>query len=190
MVLVDLVARAGLDVPVYYLETDLLFAETHELIARVHERYGIEALPVRTELSLEAQAAAYGNELWARDPDRCCALRKVEPQRRFLASYGAWITGLRRDQADTRKDVPFVQWDDRSGGLVKIAPLADWTERDVWAYLVRHDVPYNVLHDRGYPSIGCVPCTRSVKPGEDLRAGRWAGTEKVECGLHASSGAR
>jgi phosphoadenosine phosphosulfate reductase len=189
MVVIDLLARAGRLVPAFYLDTDLLFPETHELIARVRERYGIEPLAVKPALSLAEQAADYGDALWTRDPDRCCALRKVAPQRAFLASYAAWITGLRRDQSPGRAGLESVEWDQRSGGLAKINPLADWTERDVWAYVAANDVPYNVLNDRGFPSAGCVPCTRRVGPGEDARAGRWPGFEKTECGLHDPSAA-
>jgi len=184
MVLLDIVAELDRSVPVYYLDTGLLFAETYALTQRVSARYGIEPLAVRPELTVEEQNGRYGEALWVRDPDACCQLRKVEPQRAFLAAFDAWITGLRRDRANTRSAVPFAARDERSGGLAKIAPLADWTDADVWAYVVRHDVPYNPLNDRGYPSLGCTHCTRAVGPGEDARAGRWAGRGKVECGLH------
>jgi phosphoadenosine phosphosulfate reductase len=188
MVLVDLVARRANDpVPVYFLDTGLLFPETYALVERVRERYGIDPLPVRSEVSLDAQAARNGEALWDRDPDRCCAIRKVEPQRAFLAGYGAWITGLRREQTAERAGALSVEWDERSGGLAKISPLVDWTDADVWRYVVEHDVPYNSLHDTGYPSIGCAPCTRVVRPGEDARAGRWSSFEKNECGLHAKT---
>jgi phosphoadenosine phosphosulfate reductase len=115
--------------------------------------------------------------------EQCCAIRKVEPLKRALGSVDAWVTGIRRDQAPTRANSKKVEWDDKFG-LVKANPLADWTLEDVWAYIHEHDVPYNPLHDQNYPSIGCTHCTRQVMPGEDPRAGRWAGQEKVECGLH------
>jgi phosphoadenosine phosphosulfate reductase len=185
MVLLDLVARHRFDIPVYYLDTDLLFPETYALIERIRQRYGIEPRAVRTELALDEQAARFGEALWERDPDRCCALRKVAPQRAFLATYGAWITGIRRDQTGSREAVPYVQFDPAAPGLVKISPLADWSESDVWRYVVEHEVPYNELHDRGYPSIGCVPCTRAVGPGGHSRDGRWPDFDKTECGLHA-----
>jgi len=189
MVLVDLVARRanGLGVPVYFIDTGLLFPETYALVERVRERYGIDPLPVRSEVTLEAQAAQNGAALWDRDPDRCCAIRKVEPQRAFLAGYSAWITGLRREQTAERAGARPIEWDDRSGGLAKISPLVDWTDADVWNYVVEHDVPYNSLHDTGYPSIGCAPCTRAVRAGEDARAGRWSSFEKTECGLHSKT---
>jgi phosphoadenosine phosphosulfate reductase len=189
MVLVDLVARRASEfrVPVYFIDTGLLFPETYVLVERVRERYGIDPLPVRSEVTLEAQAARDGDALWDRDPDRCCAIRKVEPQRAFLAGYGAWITGLRRDQTAERSGARAVEWDERSGGLAKISPLVDWTDADVWRYVVEHDVPYNSLNDNGYPSIGCTPCTRAVRAGEDARAGRWSSFGKTECGLHAKT---
>ncbi len=184
MVLLDLVMRHDRDVPVYYLDTGLLFPETYALVARVGERYGIEPVAVRPELSVDEQAERLGEALWTRDPDACCALRKVEPQRAYLAAYDAWLTGLRRDQSPGREDVPFVARDPASERLEKIAPLADWSEADVWSYVLAHEVPYNALNDRGYPSVGCTHCTRAVARGEDVRAGRWPGLAKVECGLH------
>jgi phosphoadenosine phosphosulfate reductase len=173
---------------VFYLDTELLFPQTYETIERVKARYGIEPVAVAPELDLAAQAAAYGDALWARDPDRCCALRKVEPQRRFLQRYDAWITGLRRDQSATRADVKYVDFDAEPAGLAKISPLADWNDDDCRDYLREHDVPYNTLADEGYPSVGCVPCTRRAR-SETPRAGRWAGFAKTECGLHAPAGA-
>ncbi len=184
MVLVDLLARRKRNVPVYYLDTGVLFEETYALVDRVRERYGIEPLPVRSQLTLDAQAREHGEALWERDPDACCAVRKVEPQRAFLAQYGAWITGIRRDQSQTRAQASYVEWDPNESGLAKIAPLVDWTERDVWTYIHRFDVPYNPLLDQGYPSIGCAPCTRRVEPDADARSGRWSGFAKTECGLH------
>ncbi|HMB89222.1 MAG TPA: phosphoadenylyl-sulfate reductase, partial [Rhodothermales bacterium] len=117
------------------------------------------------------------------DPDHCCALRKTLPLRRFLADKRAWITGLRRDQSPARAATGFAEWD-ATNGLVKLNPLAAWTEDLVWQYIHFHDLPYNRLHDKGYPSLGCMPCTRAVRPGEDPRAGRWPGFAKTECGIH------
>lgn len=142
---------------------------------------------VEPVVSLDEQAAAYGPALWSREPDRCCALRKVEPLRRFLQGYRAWITGLRRQQSPTRAGTRPVEWDQRFG-LVKVNPLFRWSRDEVWRYIRDHDVPYNPLHDRGYPSIGCWPCTTPVAPGEDERAGRWRGFHKTECGLHGARG--
>jgi phosphoadenosine phosphosulfate reductase len=186
MVLLDMVMQMAPATPVFYLETGFLFPETHQLIDESRRKYGIHPQAVQTQLSVGQQAAEYGEALWERDPDRCCELRKVIPQRELLKGFDAWITGLRRDQASTRKATPVVAWDDKFG-LAKIAPLARWDERAVWRYIYEHDVPYNQLHDRGYPSIGCTNCTRAVAPGEDLRAGRWSGFAKTECGLHTPS---
>lgn len=183
IVALDIVMSIAPATPVYYLDTDLLFPETHALIARVAERYGISPIKVTPELSLAEQAREHGDRLWERSPDDCCALRKVAPQERFLSSHDAWITGLRRDQAPTRMRTPVVQWDERFG-LAKVNPLAAWDERMVWAYVRAHDLPYNELHDRGYPTLGCTMCTAAVKDGEPPRAGRWNGFAKVECGLH------
>ena len=185
MVLLDMIAKRDVSVPVYFLDTGLLFAETYALVDRVRERYGIEPIAVRPELTVAQQNVRYGEALWARDPDACCNLRKVVPQRQFLANFDAWITGIRRDQSASRTNVDVVSHDD-STGLAKIAPLAEWTSNDIWTYVAAHDVPYNPLNDRGYPSLGCTHCTRAVAPGEDPRAGRWSGTNKLECGLHAS----
>jgi phosphoadenosine phosphosulfate reductase len=187
MVLIDLLAKSGRSVPVYYLDTGLLFEQTHALIERVRERYGIEPIAVRPELSLERQAEEHGEALWLRDPDACCALRKVAPNRAFLSGYRAWITGIRRDQSATRAETLLVEDDRAIEGLTKISPLADWTEADVRAYIAKNDVPYNELLDRGYPSIGCKPCTRFPEPSADPRSGRWAGFDKTECGIHVAA---
>jgi len=184
MALLDMAMRLDRGVPVFYLDTGLLFPETYALAEEAARRYGIVPIAVRPPLAIERAAAEPGAALWARDPDRCCELRKVTPQREALRDRDAWITGLRRDQSATRRALPVVGWDAKFG-LAKISPLAAWGERDVWRYLAERGVPYNRLHARGYPSIGCVPCTRPVAEGEeDARAGRWGGFEKTECGLH------
>ena len=185
MVLLDMAVEIEPAVLVTYIDTDLLFAETYELIAAVRVRYGIEPLAVRSKLSVKDQTESYGEALWERDPDLCCDVRKVLPQRESLAGYDAWITGLRRDQSVTRGLTPVVEWDEKFG-LLKVNPLARWTESDVWRYIREHDVPYNALHNRGYSSIGCVHCTTPVAPGEALMAGRWRGRAKTECGLHGA----
>lgn len=181
--IVDLVARFSLPVDLFTLDTDLLFPETHDLWRRLESRYGVAIRPVRPQWTVEEQARLEGPELWTRDPDRCCDLRKLVPLRAELASFDAWISAIRRDQTPERADAPVVGWDGRFG-LVKVNPLVRWTFADVRAYIKEHDVPYNPLHDRGYPSIGCLPCTTPVAEGEDPRAGRWRGREKRECGLH------
>ncbi len=185
MVLLDLAVRADPSIAVIYVDTGFLFPETLATAAKVRERYGIEPLPFLPELSPRAQARVHGPALWERDPDACCELRKVQPMRVALAGYSAYLTGLRRDQASTRQETPLIQWDAKFG-LVKLNPLATWTERDIWAYIVANDLPYNPLHDQGYPSIGCTNCTRPVAAGDDPRSGRWSGADKVECGLHTT----
>jgi phosphoadenosine phosphosulfate reductase len=183
-VLVDMCWRLGAGIQAFYLDTQLLFPETYATRDRLVARYGLRPAQVLPALSPDEQAERFGPELWSRDPDLCCEMRKVRPLQAYLRGRRAWITGVRREQAPTRARAPFVGWDARFG-LVKANPLAAWTAREVWAYVHEHDVPYCALHDRGYPSIGCWPCTRAVRPGEDPRAGRWAGLDKTECGLHA-----
>lgn len=185
MVVLDMLLRLDASVPVSYVDTGLLFDETYRLVETVAARYGVTPIPVRPALTVAEQAERHGDALWARDPDRCCSLRKVEPQRAFLDHYDAWITGLRRDQSSTRSVLDVVARD-RQFGLVKVNPLAGWDERKVWTYIHKHDVPYNALNDRGFPSVGCTPCTRAIASGEDLRAGRWSEHGKTECGLHAA----
>lgn len=185
--LVDMVARIDSSVTVFYLDTDYLFPETFEVKDRIAERYGIRPVAVKPLLTIEEQSSLHGPDLFARQPDACCKIRKVEPLRRHLGGFQAWITGIRRDQAPTRANSGLIEWD-KVFGLVKLNPLARWKSEDVWAYIRTHDVPYNLLHDRSYPSIGCYPCTRQVKPGEDPRAGRWANFTKKECGLHTETG--
>ncbi len=183
-VLVDICFRHAPDVQIFYLDTQLLFPETYEARDRLVARYGIRPVPVLPALTPEEQARRHGPALWSRDPDLCCHMRKVVPLEGFLRGRRAWITGVRRDQAPSRAGAPFVGWDQRFG-LAKANPLAAWSSRDVWRYVHEHDVPYCSLHDQGFPSIGCWPCTRAVGPGEDPRAGRWSGSTKTECGLHA-----
>jgi phosphoadenosine phosphosulfate reductase len=183
VVLVDMLQKISPATDIFYLDTDFHFRETYETRDRIAQRYGVSFTRVSPLLTPEQQAAEHGDELWKRDPDLCCNIRKVEPLARHLAQFDAWITGIRRDQAPTRANAKKVEYDGKFG-LVKFNPLANWTSDDVWAYIRANDVIYNPLHDQRYPSIGCAPCTRPVKPGEDPRAGRWSGTGKIECGLH------
>lgn len=179
-VLVDVVGRTPLPVEIFTLDTGFLFAETYALWSRLEERYGVRIRAVRAEPpTVEAGLAPP----WERDPDACCAARKVVPLERALAGLDAWVTGVRRDQTPERATAQVIEWDARFG-LLKVNPLAAWTSEDVRAYALRHEVPTNPLHAQGYLSIGCAPCTSPVKPGEDPRAGRWRGREKKECGLH------
>lgn len=183
MVTIDIAARINPDLKVFTGDTEFLFPETYDLIDRVEEHYSITIERIFSQLTPEEQQREFGAKLWARDPDQCCSLRKVEPLRRKLATLDAWITAIRRGQTADRAGIRKIDWDEKFG-LVKINPLADWTTQMVWSYVAKHNVPYNPLHDRNYPSIGCTHCTRAVQPGEDARAGRWSGFRKTECGLH------
>jgi phosphoadenosine phosphosulfate reductase len=183
MVLIDIASRLRKNLRVFTSDTGFLFPETYALMKRAEERYGIRVERLQPKLSPEAQALHHGPELWKGNPDQCCAMRKVEPLREKLASLQAWVTAIRREQTSARAAAQKIEWDAKFG-LVKLNPIVDWTSEQVWEYVRRHDVPYNPLHDRNYPSIGCTHCTRPVQPGEDPRAGRWAGLEKTECGLH------
>ncbi len=191
MVLLDMMLRRddGIDrsVEVFYLDTDFLFPETYRLRDLCAEKYDFEPAGYMSLVTPQEQAAKYGDELWARDPDLCCQIRKVEPNRRALAGKRAWISGLRRDQSASRADIQIVEWDAKFD-LIKVNPLAAWTESQVWTYVLENGVPYNDLHDRNYPSIGCTHCTKPVNPGDDARSGRWQGFDKVECGLHVPEG--
>lgn len=177
-VLLDILLTARPDARVFALDTQVLFPETYTLWEQVEARYGITVERAQGP-TLAEQAASHGDELWARDPDACCGLRKVTPLRDKLAGLDAWITGIRREQSPTRAGARKVEWDERHG-LWKLNPLAGWTEKDVWQRIHERELPYHPLHDQGYASIGCTHCT---KPGAG-REGRWSGDDKTECGLH------
>jgi phosphoadenosine phosphosulfate reductase len=182
MVLLDMLAHLGRNTPVVFLDTDLLFPETYALAEQAAQRYGITITRQRPALTLSEQEHQEGPELYHHDPDRCCGIRKVRPLSEALQPYAAWITGVRRDQSQTRASTQLLQWNERHN-LLKICPLAFWSEREVWDYIARHNVPYNPLLDQGYPSLGCMPCTHRAT-ADDPRAGRWAGHTKTECGIH------
>ncbi len=183
IVLMHHVSQIRPETTVFYLDTDLLFAQTYVLRDELASRLGLRFERVHTDLSLNEQAAAHGEALWDRDPDACCHIRKVVPLQKYLSNYQAWITGIRRDQTPARANAGLVQWD-RAHNMVKLNPLAAWTSDQVWEYIEAYDLPYNPLHEFGYPSIGCWPCTKAVAPGDDPRSGRWAGKSKTECGIH------
>jgi phosphoadenylyl-sulfate reductase (thioredoxin) len=183
LVLVDLIGRHRLPIDVFTLDTGVFFPETYALWREVEARYGIEVRGVRPVQSIDEQAAEHGPTLWTRAPDRCCHLRKLVPLAAALEGLAAWVTGIRRDQTPERASARVVERD-RRPGLIKVNPIAHWTHDDVWAHLYLHDVPTNPLHQQGYPSIGCAPCTSPVAAGEDPRHGRWRGSVKTECGLH------
>ena len=187
-VLIDLVGRERLPIDLFTLDTGLFFDETYALWRRLEKRYGLTIRRVAPPLDLDGQARAHGDRLWERAPDRCCALRKLAPLAAELARVDAWITAIRRDQTPQRAGARVAEWDPKFG-IAKINPLAGWTKRDVRRHVLEYDVPYNPLHDAGYPSIGCRPCTSPVRRGEDERTGRWRGSAKTECGLHGSAAA-
>ena len=189
MVLIDIATAIWRDVRIFTLDTDFLFPETYELAARIEQRYNIHVEWVHADLTPAQQTALFGPELWNRDPDQCCMIRKVNPLKREVEELEAWITAIRRDQTNARARANKVEWD-RKFGLVKINPLADWTSDQVWKYIHEHRLPYNPLHDKNFPSIGCIHCTRAIGPNEDPRAGRWSGTTKKECGLHECTNTR
>ena len=181
-VLVHMVSELGLDVDVIELDTHLFFRETYETRERLVARYGLGL--VRPEvITIAEQHKREGPNLWERDPDHCCHIRKVEPLIEALEPYDAWVSGIRRDQSPSRALTRKLEGSERYR-VWKIQPLADWSEADVWDYIMANDIPYNPLHDAGYRSIGCIPCTRPTRPDEEERAGRWAGSDKLECGLH------
>jgi phosphoadenosine phosphosulfate reductase len=183
IVTLHMLSEIAPDTPVITLDTGLLFPETYALMDELEARLKLNLIRVKSEVSLEEQAKLYGDKLWERQPDYCCHLRKTKPLQTALLNYHAWITGLRRDQSSERAAVPVIA-QDRRYGLWKLSPFATWTEEMIWTYLNAYELPYNPLHDRGYPSIGCLHCTNPVLDGEDRRSGRWANRSKTECGIH------
>ncbi|MHC4399862.1 MAG: phosphoadenylyl-sulfate reductase [Planctomycetota bacterium] len=181
--ILSMLAKIEQRVYVFNLETGYQFKETMELRDRIAEKYGITVAYERPELSVEEYEAAHGGPVYRSNPDQCCHDRKIKVLHRAIRGYEAWMSGIRRDQSPHRASAPIVGWDGKFG-LVKISPLANSTKTDVWNRITEESVPYNPLHDQGYPSVGCQPCTRVVLLGEDERTGRWSGTAKTECGLH------
>jgi phosphoadenosine phosphosulfate reductase len=188
-VLTDMVMKIDKSVPVFTLDTGRMFPETYDLIARTNEHYGTRLNVFFPDNGrVEEMVNSKGINLFYESTENrklCCHIRKIEPLKRALKGMDVWITGLRREQSVTRLATDLVEWDE-GNGLIKLNPLADWIEQQVWDYIREHNVPYHALHDQGFPSIGCQPCTRSVKPGDDVRSGRWwwENPESKECGLH------
>ena len=183
--IIHMLAEIDPTVRVINLETGYQFPETLELRERIKRTYGIEVEFIRPEQTAAEYEAEHGGPLYVHRPDQCCYDRKILPLQRAMARIDplAWISAIRKDQTEHRAAAGVVQWDQKFS-VVKVNPLLNWTKKDVWGFVMKHDVPYNPLHDQNYPSIGCWPCTRAVQPGEDDRAGRWAGKVKKECGLH------
>ena len=183
MTILAMLAQIAPETYVFNLDTGYQFKETLELRDRVAEIYGMEVDLRRPESTVEEYEARHGGPVYKTNPNQCCFDRKISVLRQAIEGKVAWISAIRRDQSPDRSQAPIVGWDQKFG-LVKINPLANSTKSDIWRYITENEVPYNPLHDKGYTSIGCWPCTRAVLFGEDERAGRWSGTEKTECGLH------
>lgn len=184
MTLIHFLASISAPVRIFNLDTGYQFPETLQLRNRVFERYGIEVELLRPETTVEEYEALHGGPVYHRDSRRCCHDRKIVVLRRALNDVDAWASAIRRDQSPDRAHAPIVGWDEKFS-LVKVSPLANWSRSDVWRLILDEKIPYNPLHDQGYSSIGCWPCTRAVRLGEDERAGRWSGEAKTECGLHS-----
>ena len=179
-----MISKVKPDATIVFLDTDVHFKETYETIDRVKEKYPqLHIIMKKPKLTLEEQAAEYGDKLWETNPNQCCQIRKLTPLNEVLSESKAWISGLRHEQSETRKHVQFINRDEKFKSI-KICPLIHWTWKEVWRYVTKHDLPYNPLHDQGYPSIGCSHCTKPAFDMNDLRSGRWQGTGKTECGLH------
>lgn len=187
MVILDQLVKLNPGQRIITVDTGFLFDETYALLAEIQGRYPIQLDIHRPGLTPKIQGQLYGPQLWTYNPDLCCHLRKVEPLQNALHDADAWLTGLRRDQSPTRAAIPFITWDTKYK-MVKVNPLANWTREEVWAYIVKYNLPYNRLHDQGYASIGCTHCTHPTRKLTDERAGRWQGTAKIECGIHLSNG--
>lgn len=186
VVLVDLISKVQKDAEIVFLDTDLHFQETYDLIDKVQEMYPrLRILLKKPNLTLEEQAEKYGSALWKRNPNQCCYIRKIKPLEEALKGATAWISGLRREQSISRSNTDFINKDERFESI-KVCPLIYWTWDDVWDYIKINGLHYNRLHDNNYPSIGCIPCTSQVIDSSDSRAGRWSGFNKTECGLHIS----
>lgn len=192
LVMIHHAVRAGLKFPVFTLDTQLLFPETLETKSRLEQFFGIEIESLFPDQTPEQQAAELGPELWKKRPDTCCTLRKVVPLQRKLEQLAVWITGVRRQQSETREKTRILELYHfdvlRDRYILKLNPMANWSREAVWAHIKEHGIPYNPLHDRGYRSIGCWPCTNPTASGENERAGRWTGFDKSECGIHTFLG--
>lgn len=184
VVLVDLIHKVKKDAKITFLDTDLHFKETYELINRMKAKYPTLRIELKKpNVTLDEQKIKHGAQLWKTNPNLCCQIRKIEPLTEALSGVTAWISGLRREQSPTRSHVNYINKDEKFKSI-KICPLIHWTWEDIWSYIKLNDLPYNELHDRNYPSIGCYHCTSEVKGNGDLRTGRWANSTKTECGLH------
>ena len=185
-VIIHMIKQIKPDALIIFIDTDFHFPETYELVEKLKKDWNLNLKVIKPLISIEEQNKLYGEKLYEKNPDKCCEIRKVEPLKRVLKGLDVWITGMRRDQSPTRANIGKVEIHKLPSKeqILKVNPIASWTRKDVWKYVMEHKLPYNPLYDRNYLSIGCAPCTRPVKEGEDERAGRWAGKGKLECGLH------
>ena len=192
LVIIDHALRNGCNFPIFTIDTGLLFPETLELKKKLEDFWDVKIQSVHPEQTIEEQKKTMGPELWKTNPDSCCQMRKVLPLQSRLSSLDVWITGLRRGQSDQRKSTNVLEMYEfdklRESYIFKLNPMVNWTRERVWSYIEDHKIPYNTLHDKGYRSIGCWPCTKAISDGQDERAGRWEGFDKTECGIHTFLG--
>lgn len=192
LVIIDHAVRNGCNFPIFTIDTGLLFPETLELKKKLEDFWDVKIQSVHPEQTIEEQKKTMGPELWKTNPDSCCQMRKVLPLQSRLSSLDVWITGLRRGQSDQRKSTNVLEMYEfdklRESYIFKLNPMVNWSREKVWSYIKDHKIPYNTLHDKGYRSIGCWPCTKAISDGQDERAGRWEGFNKTECGIHTFLG--
>ena len=192
LVIIDHAVRNGCNFPIFTIDTGLLFPETLELKKKLEDFWDVKIQGVHPEQTIEEQKKTMGPELWKTNPDSCCQMRKVLPLQSRLSSLDVWITGLRRGQSDQRKSTNVLEMYEfdklRESYIFKLNPMVNWSREKVWSYIKDHNIPYNTLHDKGYRSIGCWPCTKAISDGQDERAGRWEGFNKTECGIHTFLG--
>lgn len=192
LVIIDHAVRNGCNFPIFTIDTGLLFPETLELKKKLEDFWNVKIQSVHPEQTIEEQKKTMGPELWKTNPDSCCQMRKVLPLQSRLSSLDVWITGLRRGQSDQRKSINVLEMYEfdklRESYIFKLNPMVNWSREKVWSYIKDHNIPYNTLHDKGYRSIGCWPCTKAISDGQDERAGRWEGFNKTECGIHTFLG--
>ena len=190
--IIDHAIRNGCNFPIFTIDTGLLFPETLELKKKLEDFWDVKIQSVHPEQTIEEQKKTMGPELWKTNPDSCCQMRKVLPLQSRLSSLDVWITGLRRGQSDQRKSTNVLEMYEfdklRESYIFKLNPMVNWSREKVWSYIKDHKIPYNTLHDKGYRSIGCWPCTKAISDGQDERAGRWEGFNKTECGIHTFLG--
>lgn len=186
-VVLDHLMQVNREIPVFYIDTGVLFRETYALRDRIEKKYGIQFIRYQANLTWDDQEENVGKQLWESNPDLCCDIRKVQPLREALSHYDVWITAIRRDQSPTRINTRIIEWEPRFK-VIKVNPLAAWTKDQIWHYINEQDIPYNKLYDLGYGSIGCFYCTSPLRKGESEREGRWRGLKKTECGLHIENG--